>query len=121
MLYIRFRSNSQKIRKDKEELIIAKEKAKLAKETAGQMFSDASMGGFKHAEPTFSAEEKLAGAMAMVDLELEIEKEAFKNKFNAIMEQDELLAEQRRIVADETLKLAKETADKANGNSEKTI
>lgn len=76
------------------------------------MGQDASMGGFKHAEPTFSAEEKLAGAMAMVDLELEIEKEAFKNKFNIIMEQDELLAEQRRIVADETLTLAHETAQK---------
>lgn len=105
-------AQAEKNKKEKEGLKIAEEKAKLEKILAGNKFSDASMGGFKHSEPTFSSEEKLAGAMAMVDLELEIEKEAFKNKFNVIMEQDELLAEQRRIVADETLKLAKETADK---------
>ena len=70
---------------------------------------DASMGSFEH---TFSKEEKLAGAMEMAKLEADVEKQAFTNKYNLIQEQDELLAEQRRIVADDKITLAHETAQK---------
>ena len=42
---------------------------------------------------------------------MQIQEEAFTNKFNKIQEQDELLAEQQRINATETLRIAKETAD----------
>ena len=48
----------------------------------------------------------------MANLELEVQKQAFENKYNLIQEQDELLAELKRINADDTLRLAKETADK---------
>jgi len=70
---------------------------------------DATMGSFEH---TFSKEEKLAGAMEMAKLEADVEKQAFTNKFNLIQEQDELLAELRRISADDRLTLAHETAQK---------
>jgi len=83
------------------------EKSKI---TDGTMLGqDASMGSFEH---TFSAEERLAGAMEMAKLEADVEKQAFTNKFNAIMEQDELLAELRRISADDRITLAHETAQK---------
>lgn len=84
-----------------------KEKSKVT--DPSMLGQDATMGSFEH---TFSKEEKLAGAMEMAKLEADVEKQAFTNKFNAIMEQDELLAELRRISADETLTLAHETAQK---------
>ena len=80
------------------------------KETDGTMLGqDASMGSFEH---TFSAEEKLTGLRDMANLELSVQKEAFANKYNLIQQQDELEAELRRIRADDTLKLAHETAQK---------
>jgi len=80
------------------------------KQTDGTMLGqDASMG---EVSPTFSAEEKLTGLKDMANLELEVQKQAFENKYNLIQEQDELLAELKRINADDTLRLAKETADK---------
>ena len=84
--------------------------ASLAKKQNGTMIGqDASMGTFA---PTFSLEEKLAGAMEMAKLEAEVEKQAFENKYNVIQEQDELLAELRRISADDRITLAHETAQK---------
>lgn len=80
------------------------------KQTDGTMLGqDASMG---EVSPTFSAEEKLTGLKDMANLELEVQKQAFENKYNLIQEQDELLAELKRINADDTLRIAKETADK---------
>ena len=81
-----------------------------SKVTDGTMLGqDASMGSFEH---TFSKEAKLAGAMEMAKLEADVEKEAFTNKYNLIQEQDELLAELRRMNAEDTLTLAHETAKK---------
>ena len=81
-----------------------------SKATDGTMFGqDASMGSVT---PTFSKEEKLAGVMEMAKLEADVEKQAFTNKFNLIQEQDELLAELRRISADDRLTLAHETTKK---------
>jgi len=80
------------------------------KVTDGTMLGqDAIMGSFEH---TFSKEEKLAGLNEMAKLEADVEKQAFTNKINAIMEQDELLAELRRISADDRITLAHETAQK---------
>ena len=70
---------------------------------------DATMGSFEH---TFSKEEKLAGLIEMAKLEADVEKQAFTNKFNKIQEDDELLAELRRISADDKITLAHETAQK---------
>ena len=47
-----------------------------------------------------------------MDTELELEKQAFTNKYNLIQEQDEALAELRRINAEDTLTLAHETKQK---------
>ena len=60
----------------------------------------------------FSNEEKLKGLQDLASLEMQIQQEAFANKFNKIQEQDDLLAEQQRIQADRTLKIAHETAMK---------
>ncbi len=91
-----------------------KKKNELAKEKllptdATSLGIDASMGGF---EQTFTNEQKIKGLQDLASLEMQIQEEAFTNKFNRIQEQDELLAEQQRINADETLRIAKETADK---------
>ena len=59
----------------------------------------------------FSNEQRLKGLQDLASLEMQIQEEAFTNKFNRIQEQDELLAEQQRINATETLRIAKETAD----------
>jgi hypothetical protein len=81
-----------------------------SKATDGTMFGqDASMGSVT---PTFSLEEKLAGAMEMAKLEADVDKQVFENKYKVIQEQDELLAELRRINAEDTLTLAHETAQK---------
>ena len=90
-----------------------KKKNELAKEKllptdATSLGIDASMGGF---EQTFSNEQRLKGLQDLASLEMQIQEEAFTNKFNRIQEQDELLAEQQRINATETLRIAKETAD----------
>ena len=90
-----------------------KKKNELAKEKllptdATSLGIDASMGGF---EQTFSNEQRLKGLQDLASLEMQIQEEAFTNKFNKIQEQDELLAEQQRINATETLRIAKETAD----------
>jgi len=53
-------------------------------------------------------DDKLAQTTKMFDLEIELQ----KNHLTKIMEQDELLAEQRRIVADDRITLAHETAQK---------
>jgi len=91
-----------------------KKKNELAKEKllptdATSLGIDASMGDVPTA---FSNEERLKGLQDLASLEMQIQEEAFTNKFNRIQEQDELLAEQQRINADETLRIAKETADK---------
>ena len=57
-------------------------------------------------------DDKLNQTMQFMDTEFELEKQAFTNKYNLIQEQDELLAEQRRIVADDKITLAHETAQK---------
>ena len=74
-----------------------------------QIGIDASMGNF---EQTFSNEQRLKGLQDLATLEMQIVEEGFANKLTKIQEQDELLAEQQRINADETLRIAKETADK---------
>ena len=74
-----------------------------------QIGIDASMGNF---EQTFSNEQRLKGLQDLATLEMQIVEEGFANKLTRIQEQDELLAEQQRINADETLRIAKETADK---------
>ena len=91
-----------------------KKKAELAKQKllptdATSLGIDASMGAF---EQTFSNEQRLKGLQDLVTLEMQIVEEGFANKLTRIQEQDELLAEQQRINADETLRIAKETADK---------
>jgi len=53
-------------------------------------------------------DDKLAQTTKMFDFEIELQ----KNHLTKIMEQDELLAEQRRIVADDRITLAHETAQK---------
>ena len=53
-------------------------------------------------------DDRLAQTTKMFDIELELQ----KNHLTKIMEQDELLAEQRRIVADDRITLAHETAQK---------
>ena len=57
-------------------------------------------------------DDKLAQTMQFMDTEFELEKQAFTNKYNLIQEQDEALAELRRINAEDTLTLAYETAEK---------
>ncbi len=108
-VYLASLAQSEKNKKEKEGLKIAEEKAKLEKISAGNMFSDASMGNVPTA---FSDTERLSGLQDMANVELEVQKQAFENKYNLIQEQDELLAELKRINADDTLRLAKETADK---------
>ena len=80
----------------------------LAKSDGTRLGIDASMGDVPTA---FSNEERLKGLQELASLEMQIQEEAFTNKFNRIQEQDELLAEQQRINATETLRIAKETAD----------
>ena len=80
----------------------------LAKSDGTRLGIDASMGDVPTA---FSNEERLKGLQDLASLEMQIQEEAFTNKFNRIQEQDELLAEQQRINATETLRIAKETAD----------
>ena len=95
--------------------IKAKEKLKQIeqqklKPTDGTLFGDdASMGDVPIA---FSNEEKVKGLQDLATLELEIQKQSFANKFNAIQENNELEAELQRIRADDTLRIAQETADK---------
>ena len=67
------------------------------------------MGSF---EQTFSNEQRVKGLQDLVTLEKQIVEEGFANKLTRIQEQDELLAEQQRIHADQTLKIAHETAMK---------
>ena len=81
-----------------------------AKTTDGTSLGiDESMGGFA---PTFSKEERLIGLQEIASLEMQIQEESFQNKYNKILEQDELLAELDRIRADEKIRLAHETAQK---------
>ena len=89
-----------------------KKKAELAKQKlsptdATSLGIDASMGSF---EQTFSNEQRVKGLQDLVTLEKQIVEEGFANKLTRIQEQDELLAEQQRISADETLRIAHETA-----------
>tara|TARA_R100000654_G_scaffold5123_1_gene14702 strand:- start:738 stop:2039 length:1302 start_codon:yes stop_codon:yes gene_type:complete len=91
-----------------------KKKKELAKQkllpTDGTLFGDdATMGSF---EQTFSNEQRVKGLQDLVTLEKQIVEEGFANKLTRIQEQDELLAEQQRIHADQTLKIAHETAMK---------
>tara|TARA_R100001129_G_scaffold26076_2_gene17398 strand:- start:2117 stop:4090 length:1974 start_codon:yes stop_codon:yes gene_type:complete len=106
--------------KSKEQLIKTREKEnklleeksrleKIAKSDGTRLGIDASMGDVPTA---FSNEEKLKGLQDLASLEMQIQQEAFANKFNKIQEQDDLLAEQQRIQADRTLKIAHETAMK---------
>tara|TARA_R100001126_G_scaffold81607_1_gene49984 strand:+ start:927 stop:2900 length:1974 start_codon:yes stop_codon:yes gene_type:complete len=106
--------------KSKEKLIKTREKEnklleeksrleKIAKSDGTRLGIDASMGDVPTA---FSNEEKLKGLQDLASLEMQIQQEAFANKFNKIQEQDDLLAEQQRIQADRTLKIAHETAMK---------
>lgn len=57
-------------------------------------------------------DDKLNQTIQFMDTEFELEKKAFTNKYNLIQEQDELLAELRRISADDKITLAHETAQK---------
>lgn len=84
-----------------------KEKNKLAEAEFGIRGADieAISGGINF-------DDKLAQTMQFMDTELELEKQAFTNKYNLIQEQDELLAELRRINAEDRLTLAHETAQK---------
>lgn len=89
---------------------LAEVKKQKQKPTDGTLFGDdASMGQMPIA---FTNEEKVKGLQDLATLELEIQKQAFANKFNLIQDNNELEAELQRIRADETLKIAKETADK---------
>ena len=109
-LVIKSKEQLLKIREKENKLL--EEKARLenlAKSDGTRLGIDSSMGDF---EQTFSNEQRLKGLQDLASLEMQIQEEAFTNKFNRIQEQDELLAEQQRINADETLRIAKETADK---------
>ena len=106
------KSKEQKNKLLEKENKLLEEKARLeslAKSDGTSLGIDASMGDVPTA---FSNEERLKGLQDLASLEMQIQEEAFTNKFNRIQEQDELLAEQQRINADETLRIAKETADK---------
>lgn len=99
-----------KIREKENKLLEEKNRLENIAKSDGTKFGiDASMGAVS---PTFSTEEKLTGLRDMANLELAVQKEAFANKYNLIQQQDELEAELRRIRADDTLKLAHETAQK---------
>ena len=90
-------------------------KQKLLNELKAKSFDgtekgiDASMGSF---EQTFSNEARVKALQDLVTFEKQIEEEGFANKLTRIQQQDELLAEQQRIHADQTLKIAHETAMK---------
>ena len=114
------KAQEQKNKADKEAIKIAQEKAQQIPD-ASMLGQDASMGGFKHADPTFSSEQKLAGAMEMAKLEADVDKQAFENKYKVIQERDELLAELERIRAEDKLTLAHETAQKELEIRKKTI
>ncbi len=108
-LVIKSKEQLVKIREKENKLL--EEKARLenlAKSDGTRLGIDASMGDVPTA---FSNEERLKGLQDLASLEMQIQEEAFTNKFNKIQEQDELLAEQQRINATETLRIAKETAD----------
>jgi hypothetical protein len=100
--------NTTKIKKQTDALKNLNEQK--AKATDGTSLGiDASMGGVA---PTFSQEERLTGLQELASLEMQIQEESFQNKYNKILEQDELLAELDRIRADEKIRLAHETAQK---------
>ncbi len=99
-----------KIREKENKLLEEKNRLENIAKSDGTKFGiDASMGNVATA---FSDSERVTGLQDMANLELEVQKQAFENKYNLIQEQDELLAELKRINADDTLRLAKETADK---------
>jgi hypothetical protein len=74
---------------------------------------------FAQSDPSMSGDDASMGALRSIDalkeqgiLELALEQEIFENKYKVTQEQDELLAELRRINAEDTLTLAYETAEK---------
>lgn len=108
-LVIKSKEQLVKIREKENKLLEEKSRLEnLAKSDGTRLGIDASMGDVPTA---FSNEERLKGLQDLASLEMQIQEEAFTNKFNKIQEQDELLAEQQRINATETLRIAKETAD----------
>lgn len=109
-LAIKSKEQIIKLREKENKLLEEKNKLEKIAQSDGTRFGiDASMG---MVDPTFSAAERLTGLQEMATLELEVQKQAFENKYNLIQDQDELLAEQQRINADRTLQIAHETAQK---------
>jgi hypothetical protein len=109
-LAIKSKEQIIKLREKENKLLEEKNKLEKLAQSDGTRFGiDASMGDI---DPTFSSAERLIGLQEMATLELDVQKQAFENKFNLIQEQDELLAELDRIRADEKIQLAHETAKK---------